>query len=269
MAHYAIGDIQGCYQEFIELLDLIKFNPNTDQLWLVGDLVNRGPQSLQTIEIIRELGNSAMCVLGNHDLHLLAVHYGTVKLVPSDDTFTDILSAPNCQELIDWLAHRPLLHYDADLNFLMVHAGLAPQWTLEQAQNYAREVETVLQSREREDYLKNMYGNQPDIWNDDLSGWDRLRVITNYFTRVRYCDPTGKMDFKHKGNQAPEGYTPWYKVPGRQTTQQRIVYGHWAALGGKSDTENVFAIDTGCVWGGSLTALRLEDLKRFSVRALS
>ncbi|MDO8954296.1 MAG: symmetrical bis(5'-nucleosyl)-tetraphosphatase [Gammaproteobacteria bacterium] len=264
MAHYAIGDIQGCYIEFSELLEKIAFDPTKDQLWLVGDLVNRGPQSLQTLRLIRELGDSVISILGNHDLHLLAVYYGISEISP-EDTFHDILGAPDCGELIDWLRHRPLLHYDTELNFLMVHAGLAPQWTLIQAQDCAREVETLIQSREIVDFLKNMYGNQPDIWSDALIGWDRLRVITNYLTRVRYCDAKGRMDFEHKGDITPEGFYPWYKVPNRHTQGLRIVYGHWAALKGCSDSANIFAIDTGCAWGDSLTALRLEDLQRFSV----
>ncbi|MDF2530404.1 MAG: apaH, partial [Gammaproteobacteria bacterium] len=183
-----------------------------------------------------------------------------------DDTLQEILQAPDAKELIDWLRTRPLLHYDAKLNFLMVHAGIAPQWTLEQAQAYAHEVEAALQGDQVQDFLAHMYGNQPDIWQDSLAGWDRLRVITNYLTRLRFCNSNGQMDFKHKGDAAPEGFYPWFKVQ-RLSEHLRIVYGHWAALKGQADAENVFAIDTGCVWGGSLTALRLEDLKKFSVPA--
>jgi len=264
MAHYAVGDIQGCFLEFIELLDKIQFDSNSDQLWLVGDLVNRGPQSLETLRFIKSLGNCVKIVLGNHDLHLLAVHYGMVKL-SNEDTISDILYASDRDELITWLQRQPLLHYDAKLDFLMVHAGIAPQWTLSQAQDYAREVESALRGKEAIEYFKYMYGNQPDTWQDSLSGWERLRTITNYFTRLRFCAQDGKMDFTHKADTAMKGYYPWFEVPNRQTQDHQIVFGHWAALEGQTNTPKIFAIDTGCVWGKCLTALRLEDYALFSV----
>ncbi|MDF2940291.1 MAG: hypothetical protein K0R66_933 [Gammaproteobacteria bacterium] len=265
MSHYAIGDIQGCYDELLALLDAIQFDPKKDQLWLVGDLVNRGPKSLETLRFVKGLGNAAISVLGNHDLHLLAVYYGAEK-TEHGDTLQDILNTPDAKELIDWLKSRPLLHHDAKLNFLMVHAGVAPQWSLEQAKNYAHEVEAALQGSNITEFLKHMYGNHPDTWQDNLTGWERLRAITNYFTRLRFCNEIGKMDFTHKGDKAPEGFYPWFKLP--RLIHQRIVYGHWAALKGEAEAPNVFAIDTGCVWGESLTALRLEDLARFSVPSL-
>ncbi len=261
---YAIGDIQGCYQELQALLKLIKFDRTRDQLWLVGDLVNRGPQSLDVLRFIKDLGPHAITVLGNHDLHLLAVAYGTQALARSD-TLDDILSAPDCVKLIEWLQQQPLLHHDAKLNYTMVHAGIPPQWDLISAQNFAYEVESILKNNPR-DFFKNMYGNEPCEWSDELVGFDRLRYIVNAFTRLRFCTRSGKLELKTKETAVSptSDLLPWFKIPERKTKHDKIIFGHWAALEGKANTENIFALDTGCVWGGKLTALRLSDEQLFS-----
>ena len=266
MAHYAIGDVQGCFSVFIQLLEKIQFDPNKDTLWLTGDLVNRGPQSLDTLRFIKSLGNSHHIVLGNHDLHLLAVARGAHPGSP-DDTLTDILTAPDRDELITWLLHLPLLYHDKQLNYTMVHAGLAPSWTLESAITLANEVEMVLQSDRTNDFFHHMYGNQPDLWQPELEGFDRLRCITNYLTRARLCHPNGRLALKHTGpvESAKKHLIPWFNVPERASANLNIIFGHWAALGGVTNTPHTYALDTGCVWGFSLTAMRLEDGERFSV----
>ncbi len=265
MATYAIGDIQGCLDELQTLLDHVAFAAD-DQLWLTGDLVNRGPHSLDTLRFVRGLGDQARVVLGNHDLHLLALAWQNGRQ-SSKDTLDAILQAPDREELLDWLLHRPLLHHDAGLKFTMVHAGIPPTWKLKQAKRYAREVEAVLRSDQAGGYFAHMYGNRPDVWSPDLKGWQRLRCITNYFTRMRFCDPQGLLEFNSKcgPESPPAGFAPWYSHPQRLTRNKRILFGHWASLQGNADSDNVYALDTGCVWGGPLTALRLEDLQRFSV----
>lgn len=266
MSTYAIGDIQGCFSTFEKLLTHIQFNPAEDSLWFTGDLVNRGPQSLETLRYIKQLGDKHRIVLGNHDLHLLAVAHG-VHSGWEEDTLQDILTAPDRVELLDWLSHQSLLHYDETLNYLMVHAGVASSWDLATAQRLAQEVETILRSDKANDFFANMYGNQPDHWQEELVGWDRLRCITNYFTRVRFCYADGRMDLGNKGALAsqPETLMPWFQVPHRVTADLPIVFGHWAALGGVTNTPNTFALDTGCIWGFNLTAMRLEDQQRFFV----
>ena len=265
MATYAVGDIQGCLIPLKRLLEQVDFTPASDRLWITGDLINRGPDSLAALRFVRQLGSSATVVLGNHDLHLLAVAQGERKL-NRKDTLAPILSAPDKDQLLDWLRHRPLLHHDADLGYVMTHAGIPPIWSLEEAKARAREVETVLRGGKYVDFLATMYGNEPDTWSDDLSGWDRLRVITNYFTRMRFCSARGQLDLKAKQglDSAPEGFTAWFKHPGHRCGQQKILFGHWAALEGKTGTDNAIALDTGCVWGKSLTMMRLQDGKRFS-----
>lgn len=270
MATYAIGDIQGCYNPFIALLKKIAFNPDSDTLWLAGDLINRGAGTLQTLRHIVHLDKQYQCVnavLGNHDLHFLAVAYGHKK--PSrSDTLDELLSAPDRAELINWLRKCPLVHSDYALRYTMVHAGIPPQWSIEQSLSRAAEVEAVIQSEQLEAFLANMYGNQPEIWSDELQSFDRLRSITNYFTRMRFCDADGRLDLKCKtgAGDAPAGLAPWFSHANRIASKDKILFGHWAALEGDTgSSENVIALDTGCVWGGKLSALRLEDGAMFQV----
>jgi bis(5'-nucleosyl)-tetraphosphatase (symmetrical) len=268
MATYAIGDIQGCFTALQKLLNHIHFNPERDTLWFTGDLVNRGSQSLEVLRFVKGLGEKHITVLGNHDLHLLAMAYGTRSrnLFPSD-TLEDIFNAPDKNELMTWLCARPLLHDDPSLKFVMTHAGLAPCWSLEKARELAREVETVLRSDAPDVLFGAMYGNQPDLWQEELTGLERLRCIINYFTRMRFCDADGRLDLSYKGDIAnkPKELIPWFDVPHRLNANNKIIFGHWAALAGNTNTPNVYPLDTGCVWGNSLTALRLEDEKRFGV----
>lgn len=269
MATYAIGDIQGCYDSLQSLLALIEFDPKVDTLWLAGDIINRGPKSLKTLRYIYSLGDSAVTVLGNHDLHLLAVAHGARK--PSrSDTLDNILNAKDCDELLHWLQQQPLIHRDKKLGYTMVHAGIPPQWTLKQALKHAAEVEQVLQSKKASKFFENMYGNTPSKWSDELKGTDRWRVITNYFTRMRFCTKKGKLELTIKDSSKPanDKLKPWFSHNNRKTIEDKIVFGHWAALQGKVDTANVFALDTGCVWGGELTAMRLEDEKFFRCKAV-
>jgi bis(5'-nucleosyl)-tetraphosphatase (symmetrical) len=269
MTTYAIGDVQGCFLQLESLLKKISFNPLHDQLWFTGDLVNRGPNSLDVLRFIKNLGNKAIVVLGNHDLHLLAVFYHTEKL-KSVDTFIDVLQAPDCEELCDWLKNQKLFHFDANHNYALVHAGLVPQWNLKTALQYASEVEAILKSNRARDFLFHMYGAEPDIWQDNLTGWDRLRFITNCFTRLRFCDKSGRMDLKTKteiGSQ-PEYLYPWFAIENRASKNLNIIFGHWAALFKNWTILNypgIFPLDSGCVWGNCLTAMRLEDKKMFQV----
>lgn len=258
MATYAIGDVQGCYDALGRLLDHIRFDDGTDRLWFTGDLVNRGPQSLETLRFVRSLGDAAVTVLGNHDLHLLAIAAGCQSARPSD-TLDDILAAPDRHDLLDWLRRRPLAHYDAACGYLMVHAGLAPQWTRSEALTLAAEVGARLAAPDWTDFLSGMYGNEPARWDPGLVGIDRLRVIVNFLTRLRFCTPDGTMDFDHKGppGTQPAPLLPWFAVPERKSIDDRIICGHWSALGA-INSHNVSALDSGCVWGGALTALRLD-----------
>ncbi|MET0355590.1 MAG: symmetrical bis(5'-nucleosyl)-tetraphosphatase [Cellvibrio sp.] len=265
MATYAIGDIQGCYDSLQCLLEKIAFNPEVDKLWLVGDLINRGPDSLATLRYLYSIRHSVEFVLGNHDLHFLAVSFGLRKM-GQQDTLRELLGAPDRQQLIDWLIQGKLLHTDEALGYTMVHAGIPPMWSLHQAQAHAREVEAVLQSRYCHEFLSSMYGNQPNRWKNKLIGMDRLRVITNYFTRMRFCTDEGmlELDTKESASGAPLGFAPWFSFPERKTNNDKIIFGHWAALEGNANTPNVYALDTGCVWGGSLSAMRLEDKQLFN-----
>lgn len=262
MSTYALGDIQGCYDPLQQLLKRIDFNQD-DSLWIAGDLVNRGPKSLETLRFLKSLGDRARIVLGNHDLHLLAIHYGKTHLRRSD-TLQPILDAPDRDELMDWLRQQPLLIADENLGYAMAHAGIPPDWSLKNARKRSAEVEAILQSDSAADYFEHMYGNQPDRWDSDLTGWDRLRVITNYLTRMRFCDKQGTLELKTKGSleTQPKGYLPWFMHPRKVSLP--ILFGHWAALEGYAEDDNVFALDTGCVWGNQLTALRLEDRVLFS-----
>ncbi len=258
MSVYAIGDLQGCLDQLQALLERLAFDPVRDRLWFAGDLVSRGPKSLETLRYVRALGDAAVVVLGNHDLNLLAVSEGRGRN-HSKDRIEPVLAAPDREDLLHWLRHRPLLHYDAQMGYAMVHAGLAPQWKLEDAVACAREVESCLQSADYRDLLANMYGSQPDKWRPELSGWDRLRFGINCFTRLRYCAADGRLELSAKdapGAHPPELY-PWFQAPGRSNAGTPIVFGHWSTLGVYIG-DNVFGLDSGCVWGGHLSALRLD-----------
>lgn len=263
MAIYAVGDIQGCCDELVRLLDRIAFDPARDKLWLVGDLVNRGPGSLEVLRLVKSLGDSAITVLGNHDLHLLAVSTGAAELHRSD-TLTPILDAPDRDELLYWLRHQRLLH--AEDGYVLVHAGLLPGWTVKQAAKLAREVEAALRGDDYATFFARMYGNNPHGWDDGLTGYKRLRVITNALTRMRVCTPQGDMEFKFKGelHNIPEGYLPWFDVPGRASRDATVIFGHWSALG-LMLRDDAVALDTGCLWGGPMTAIRLDDRELFQV----
>jgi bis(5'-nucleosyl)-tetraphosphatase (symmetrical) len=255
---YAIGDVQGCFDELQALLAKFGFRRDRDRLWFVGDLVNRGPKSLETLRFVRELGERAVVVLGNHDLHLVSQHEGFERS-RGDDTFGDVLNAPDRKALVDWLRERPLIH--AEGAWAMVHAGLLPQWTLQKAMALGNEAVKALRGPDYRAFLSNMYGSKPHAWSDALSGWDRFRLIVNAMTRLRFCTPQGKMDFKAKGTTPPQGYAPWFEL---RNDTETIVCGHWSALGLKL-ADKLAALDSGCVWGGELTALRLEDRALFAV----
>jgi bis(5'-nucleosyl)-tetraphosphatase (symmetrical) len=256
MAVYAVGDIQGCFDELQGLLAEIRFDPACDRLWLTGDLVNRGPDSLAVLRFVRGLGAAAVTVLGNHDLHLLALAEGLGKL-KSSDTLQAILEAPDRDELLAWLRSRPLLHHE--LGYTLVHAGLAPQWDLATARACAAELETVLQGPDYPAFFRHMYGDQPARWDPGLTGWERLRFSVNCFTRLRYCTADGRLEMGFKGepgSQPPE-YLPWFEVPSRHNRDLKIIFGHWSTLGLRRE-DGVLALDTGCLWGGLLTAVRLD-----------
>lgn len=255
MSTWAIGDVQGCYEELCALLSKIGFDPSADRLWFVGDLVNRGPASLETLRLVKSLGDRAVTVLGNHDLHLIARAFGFAK-DREDDTLEAVLAAPDCGEIIAWLRQLPLMHEGE--GYVMVHAGLLPQWSVEGALALAREVENELRGPRYLKFLARLYGSKPEAWRDDLTGADRLRVIVNAMTRMRFCTALGRMEFRAKGELAPAGFFPWFEVPGRKSAPTTIVCGHWSALGLKL-TSGLIALDAGCVWGGSLTAIRLSD----------
>lgn len=267
MAVYAIGDLQGCYGCLRRLLDKLNFDPGQDCLWLTGDLVNRGPDSLRTLRFIKDLGKSAITVLGNHDLHLLAVAAGVVP-IRRKDTLSPILAAPDRDELLHWLRFQPLLHHDKKLRFTLVHAGLSPQWKPKQARKAAKEVHKVLRGKDYRSFLRSMYGDTPDLWSDELQGAERLRYITNCLTRMRCCDRNGRLDLSYKGSLVHKDrhLLPWFRVPGRANKKMRIVFGHWSTLGPVTD-KNIYPLDSGCVWGGYLTALRLDS--RRPVRRVS
>jgi len=257
MAVYAIGDLQGCLPSLQELLERLHFDPGQDRLWFVGDLVNRGPKSLETLRFVRDLGDAATTVLGNHDLHLLAIAQG-LRPHTGKDNITDILVAPDRDELFDWIRRQPLMHHDPELEFTLVHAGLAPDWDLASAQQCAREVEAILVSDDYRDFIADMYGDEPDYWQADVGGMQRWRYIINCFTRLRFCDHDGRLALKAKG--APQQHPkllPWFRVPGRRNADLRIVFGHWSTLGAYHE-DNIYCLDSGCVWGREMTALRLD-----------
>ena len=263
MTTLAIGDIQGCYTEFRELLDEMEFEPGRDRLWLVGDLVNRGPDNLSTMEYLMSLPDPIV-VLGNHDLHFLAVARGLQHSMHGD-TMEDLLDSPRLDEMVDWLRRQPLIHIDSDLGYVMVHAGVPPIWDLEECATHAREVEQVLRGDDFDDFLSAMYGNQPDQWDPALTGNDRLRTITNYLTRLRYCQPDGRMELTHKAKERPHGFVPWFEIPRPADEHYRLIFGHWAALDGHTGNDRMIGLDTGCVWGRNLSGLRLDDGRLFTV----
>ena len=257
MAIYALGDIQGCYDDLMRLLERIQFDPAQDTLWFAGDLVNRGPDSLSTLRFVKQLGNRAITVLGNHDLHLLAIAEGIKQ--NKDVSLQTILNASDRDELLDWLRQQPVLHHDKQLAITLVHAGLPPQWDIEMALQAAHELESVLRSDQYHVFLQDMYGDEPDLWSEDLHGQARLRYICNCFTRLRFVDSEGRYEMQAKGSpeHPPAGLRPWYSVPERKTKSDTLLFGHWSTLGAYHQ-ENVYALDTGCVWGGHLSALRLD-----------
>ncbi len=271
MAIYAIGDVQGCFAAFERLIAKIQFNPVTDQLWFTGDLVNRGPNSLAVMRYVYALGDRAITVLGNHDLHLLAVAYAGARISKSD-TLDELLTADDREQLLTWLRHRPLLHHVPGSSFILVHAGLAPQWDLATASQCAKEVETLLQGDDFVKLLQNMYGDHPKQWSTELSGWDRYRYIINCFTRIRFCNQQGELELSAKGDlaHAPKDCQPWFSIQGRRNHDLNIIFGHWAAL--YNDWQQViklpgiYPLDSGCVWGNCLSAIRLDDGQRFEVQ---
>lgn len=265
MSTYLIGDIHGCFHELSALLTQVEFSPEKDTLWLTGDLVARGPDSLAVLRYIRSLGSSVRMVLGNHDLHLLAVYAGISRNKPKDK-LTPLLEAEDADSLINWLRRQPLLQVDKEKKLVMSHAGITPQWTLEAAQACARDAESLLSSDSYPLFLDAMYGDLPNNWSENLSGLARLRFITNAFTRMRYCFPNGQLDMYAKEAPAdvPAPLKPWFALPGQIPADYAIIFGHWASLEGKGTPPGVYALDTGCCWGGDLTCLRWEDKTYFT-----
>jgi bis(5'-nucleosyl)-tetraphosphatase (symmetrical) len=259
MAVYAIGDVQGCADELDALLAKLPFDAARDELWFVGDLVNRGPKSLAALRRVRALGAAAVVVLGNHDFHLLRLAEGLGKS-RAGDTLDEVLAAPDAKELLEWLRRRPLMHVAS--GHALVHAGLLPQWSIEKALDLAHEVEAALRGPRYREFLGALYGSEPRAWREDLVGWDRLRVIVNAMARMRFCTSAGEMDVQAKGREPPRGYRAWFEL--RPAGEAPIVCGHWSALGLKL-TARLIALDTGCVWGGSLSALRLDDRTLFQL----
>lgn len=263
MRTYAIGDVQGCYDALCRLFEAIRFDPARDRVWLVGDLVNRGPRNVEVLRLIRSLGKAATVVLGNHDLYLLMLADGFGKR-QADDTLDDVLGAPDREELLAWLRSRPLLHAEGE--HILVHAGLLPQWTAGQAKALASEVEAWLAGPNYRELFAHLWGSQPAAWDERLVGWDRMRVVVNAMTRMRFCTPDGTMEFSCKGeiHRAPFGHLPWFAVPGRRSEANVVVCGHWSALGLRIDA-NLLALDSGCLWGGHLTAVSLPGREIFQV----
>lgn len=258
MAIYAIGDVQGCFEPLQQLLTKLEFDPRNDHLWFTGDLVNRGPRSLEVLRFVAGLGERAVTVLGNHDLHLLAVASGCASPKPRD-TLEPVLTAPDRDALLEWLRRRPLFHIDAARGLALVHAGLVPQWDIDEARALAGEVEAVLSSPRATVLYTHMYGNAPDRWDDALRDYDRLRFIVNVCTRLRYCDPDGRINLTHKGapGSQPAPWVPWFRAPARRSRGTRIVFGHWSTLG-VHNADGVLGLDSGCVWGDKLTAMRID-----------
>jgi bis(5'-nucleosyl)-tetraphosphatase (symmetrical) len=266
MATYIVGDIQGCFDELQQLLQLASFDPKQDELWITGDLVARGPKSLETLRYVKGLGDSAKVILGNHDLHLLAIWQG-IHQAKENDKISDLLAAPDCDELLNWLRFQPLFLRHTEFDFVMVHAGISPQWSINQAEHLALEIEEPLQSKKFKKLLQKMYGNHPNSWSEALTKNERLRFIINAFTRMRYCFLDGSLEFKNKRGPEQTDNTimkPWFEIEGRDTSSP-VLFGHWAALLGKVDQQDLYALDTGCVWGNSLTMIRWQDKEMFSL----
>lgn len=265
MATYAIGDIQGCFDELQALLSLVNYDDQHDSLWFCGDLVNRGPKSLEVLRFVRSLGDRAITVLGNHDLHLLARYYQGKTPAP-DNSLYPIFQAKDHKKLMKWLRGQPLAHYDKKHNLLMVHAGIAPQWNLDTTLSCAAELSETIKSRGYKLFFDNMYGDKPDKWSEKLTGWDRLRFIANTLTRLRYCDSEGRYQMKPKGapGTQPSGVIPWFEHPARNNLDFTTLFGHWSTLG-VHQSNRVISLDSGCLWGGSLTAFRIEDREFFSL----
>lgn len=271
MSTYVIGDIQGCYKALKKLLEKVSFAPGKDKLWCVGDLVNRGPRSLETLKYLQDIDDSIQIVLGNHDLHFIAIHEGCAP-ARTKDTFAKLLDARECDELSNWLRNKSLAHFDCidtangHEDFLMIHAGVAPSWSLQKTLDLAAEVELALQGKDYREYLKNMYGDEPIRWHEGLNGQERLRTITNYLTRIRFCDDIGslRLDIKEGLCSAPSGFKPWFEYE-NISSKATILFGHWAALEGYTGKQRVYALDTGYVWGRELTLMRLEDHRLYSI----
>lgn len=265
MSTYLIGDVHGCYDELRSLLDQVAFDPERDELWLTGDLVARGPDSLEVLRFVRSLGDSVRLVLGNHDLHLLAVYAG-ISRNKTKDRISPLLQADDADELINWLRRQPLLQVDEEKKLVMAHAGITPQWDIETAKVCAREVESVLSSDTYPLFLDAMYGDMPNNWSPELTGLARLRFSSNALTRMRFCFPNGQLDMisKESPESAPPPLKPWFNIPGPVSREYTIVFGHWASLEGKGTPAGIIALDTGCCWGGTLTMLRWEDKRIFT-----
>ena len=266
MATYAIGDVQGCYVEFCDLLEKVRFDPTQDRLWLLGDLINRGPDSLAVVRLVRSFGDAVQIVLGNHDLHFLAIHLGGHSM-NRHDTFVELLQARDVDDIASWYCEQPFLVRDDKLGYAMTHAGIPPMWSVDHAESLAHEVEAVIRGKRRVAYFESMYGNKPDSWDDSLRGMDRWRAITNFLTRVRLMNTAGQMDFAPKGsvNEAPSEWIPWYELPRREELTLKLLFGHWAAIEGHSGRDDIIALDTGCVWGRELRALCLDSGESFNV----
>jgi bis(5'-nucleosyl)-tetraphosphatase (symmetrical) len=266
MATYIVGDVQGCFDELQQLLELAEFSPEKDELWLTGDLVSRGPKSLETLRYVKGLGDAAKVVLGNHDLHLLAIHQG-IHREKKEEQLEPLLNAPDCDELLHWLRQQPLLLRHPEFDFVMVHAGISPQWTIKQAEKLAREVESQLQADHFKELLQDMYGSHPHSWSEKLQGVNRMRFIINVFTRMRYCFANGTLELKNKLSPEQTGNSelhPWFEIESLDQSRE-ILFGHWAALQGKVTKPGIYGLDTGCVWGNTLTMLRWQDKQLFSL----
>lgn len=264
---YAIGDIQGCYQSLLKLLDKINFDDAKDTLWLVGDLVNRGPQSLEVLQLLKTLKTPAKIVLGNHDLHLLAVFFGEKKYRKKKDTFKDVLKSSQADEICHWLLSQKIALHCPEKNVVMAHAGIWPHWNIDDVIKRSEEVEREMQ-KDPKHFFANMYGNSPDYFSEDLSLEERLRFSVNAFTRMRYCFPDGRLELKHKGANPVGDLVRWFKTPKRKELSAKILFGHWASLNGKVSVPNIYGLDTGCIWGGDLTALCLQTVTRYSISSI-
>lgn len=269
MTTYVIGDLQGCFDELQALLTHIHYQPDDDHLWFVGDIVNRGPKSLECLRFVKQLSvqGKAQMVLGNHDLHLLAAYSGFKKFLSKSDTIEEILDAPDCDELMDWLRVQPLMVTHPKQKYVMVHAGIPPQWSITEAQDYANEVQTQLKRSDWQEYIvQHLFGSQPNSWHSSLTGYDRLRYIVNAFARMRYCNAHGQLEFKLKNapKETHSEYQPWFMFDNRQNTDYEIFFGHWSTLGA-IDAYNVHATDTGCLWGGQMTAYEIGSNRRYTI----